>query len=178
MTRAGKSYGFPGLTATVDLTGDKEVSTNKLDPNAVTSDLVRVLFEAVGDYRIRVPGAANTSLCRASKAMCATAGNADALKRVHNIGNRVEAGTFSTVGIAIRGGWLFSINKEALASSVQTAVAVGAQKTAEGVMWSRLNNCPANLQSVGLPDVRPCTVHAAADDDRFNGSSPVCCTLP
>ncbi|MCY0853560.1 hypothetical protein [Cupriavidus sp. D39] len=129
-----------------------------MDPNAVVSDLVRVLFEAVGDDRIRVPGAENSSLCKASKAMCATAGNAEKLKRVDNIGDRVEAGTFSTVGIAIRGGWLFSINNEALASSIQTAVAVGARKTAEGVMWSHLNHCEATMESVGRPDSTSHTV--------------------
>lgn len=163
VSRAGKSYGFPGLAATVDLTGDKKVSTNKVDPNAVISDLVRVLFEAVGDDRIRVPGAENSSLCRASKAMCSSAYKdvkdiADKLQRVDNIGDRVEAGAFSSVGIAIRGGWLFSINNEALASSVQTAVAVGARKTAEGVMWTHVNHCDATLDSLGSPDTSSRTV--------------------
>lgn len=158
VSRAGKSYGFPGLAATVDLAGDKKVSTNKIDPNAVVSDLVRVLFEATGDDRIRVPGAKNSSLCRASASMCAGKDNTDKLKQVDNIGDRAEAGTFAAVGIAIRGGWLFSINNEALATSIQTAVAVGVRKTAEGVMWSRLQNCPANLAALASVDASPRTV--------------------
>ncbi|MCY1249604.1 hypothetical protein D9M72_631530 [compost metagenome] len=90
--------------------------------------------------------------------MCAGKDNTDKLKQVDNIGDRAEAGTFAAVGIAIRGGWLFSINNEALATSIQTAVAVGVRKTAEGVMWSRLQNCPANLAALASVDASPRTV--------------------
>lgn len=147
VTRAGKSYGFPGLAVAFDPAADKKVSTNKIDPNAVIPDLVRVLFEATGDSAIRVPGAKNSSLCQLTEkysvSLCAKDADAPILKKVDNLGDRVEAGTFATVGIAIRGGWLFSLNNEALATSLQTALAVSARKASEGAMWSRLTQCPA-----------------------------------
>lgn len=146
VTRAGKSYGFPGLAVAFDPAAEKKVSTNKIDPSAVISDLVRVLFEATGDSAIRVPGAKNSSLCRLtekySTSLCATEATASLLQKVDNLGDRVEAGTFATVGIAIRGGWLFSLNNEALAVSLQTAIAVSARKASEAAMWSRLTQCP------------------------------------
>jgi hypothetical protein len=156
VTRAGKSYGFPGLAVAFDLTAGKKVSTNKIDPNAVIPDLVRVLFEATGDSAIRVPGANNSSLCRLTEkysvSLCATAAQASLLKKVDNLGDRIEAGTFATVGIAIRGGWLFSLNNEALATSLQTALAVSARKASEGAMWSRLTQCPATAVAVAQGD--------------------------
>jgi len=156
VTRAGKSYGFPGLAVTFDPTADKKVSTNKIDPNAVIPDLVRVLFEATGDSVIRVPGAKNSSLCRLTEkysvSLCATDAQAPLLKKVDNLGDRIEAGTFATVGIAIRGGWLFSLNNEALATSLQTALAVSARKASEGAMWSRLTQCPATAVAAAQGD--------------------------
>jgi hypothetical protein len=47
----------------------------------------------------------------------------------------VEAGTAAAVGAAIRGGWLFSLDNETLASTLTTAAAVALGKGAEAATW-------------------------------------------
>jgi len=148
VTRAGKSYGFPGITATVDATADKKISTNKVAADDVVADLVRVVFEAGGDAAFKVPGARNSTLCDFDGRLCATDAEAAKLQTVNDTGDKVEAGATTAVGAAIRGGWLFSLNNEYLAKSITTAVAVGLRKSAEGIAWKTVQGtCPSNRAS-------------------------------
>ena len=146
VTRAGKSFGFPGVIVTVDPGADKKVSTNQIDTDAIIGDMVRVLFEATGDSINKVPGSKTSSLCKLTEKtaapLCATDTTAPVLQKVDGIADRVEAGAFSVTGMVIRGGWLFSLNNEALAKSIETGVSVAARKWAEKAIWSRLSRCP------------------------------------
>jgi hypothetical protein len=140
VTRAGKSYGFPGITATLDPVGSKKVSTNKINWDNILEDLVRVFVEAEGDALAQVPGAANSTMCK-EMGICQTTGDAK-IEQVDNIGDETEAATSSVVSAVIRGGWLFSLNNEALADSITTAVSVTLRKVAEEATWKIENGQP------------------------------------
>lgn len=142
-TRAGKSYGFAGINVDLDPAGEKKISIKGLELSPeVVSDLVRVFFEALGDYQFGVPGVAKSTACDHSY-LCGTTAEADKIAAVDEFADKVEAGTNSLIGIAIRGGWIISLNNEALASGVQTAISVYARKVAEKAAWSRkTNQCP------------------------------------
>lgn len=143
VTRAGASHSFSGLTVTLDVTKDNVLSANKLDPDVIAPDLVRVLIEALGDERSKVPGVKTSTLCAKRSARCATADEADKIQKVNDAGDRVEAGTAAAVGAAIRGGWLFSLNNETVASTLTTAAAVTLRKYAEAATWkSASRSCP------------------------------------
>jgi hypothetical protein len=136
VTRAGKSYGFPGVSAAIDLTAGKKISTNKINAEDIAEDLVRVLVEAAGDAADPVPGVANSTLCKELK-LCATDAQGAAIQIVDDIGDATEAGASAIVSQVVRGTWLFSLNNEALARSLTTGIAVGARKVAEAAAWHR-----------------------------------------
>lgn len=146
VTRAGKSYGFPGITATVDLTGQNKVSTNKIAADAVIDDLVRVFFEALGDAGVSVPAQPTATLCKLQPDRCPTAEggtpvpgvDAKLLKTLDTVGDRVEAGATTMIGGAVRGGWLFSLNNETVARVITTGGAVSMRKASEVAAWSYL----------------------------------------
>jgi hypothetical protein len=159
VTRGGKSYGFSGVEVTFDPFAEKKLSTNKIDKEAVIADLVRVFFEGLGDSELGVPAVKNSTACQ-NELLCAEETDADNLAKVESIADRVESGAMALTAIAIRGGWLFSLNNEALAKSIQTGVAVAFRKGAEKAAWSRLKKqCPTlagqpPYQSVQLRLVR------------------------
>jgi hypothetical protein len=146
VTRAGKSFAYPGVVVTFDSGADKKLSTNQVLPDAVISDLVRVVFEATGDSLFQVPGAKTSSLCKLTQpttaAFCADDTTALDLQKVDGAADRVEAGAYVVTGLVVRGGWFFSLNNEALASSIQTALSVLARKKTEYAVWSKLHRCP------------------------------------
>jgi hypothetical protein len=139
VTRAGKSYGFPGVTATLDPVGNQKVSTNKIKWNDILEDLVRVSVEAAGDSLAGVPGVANSTMCKEMN-NCVDPKNSDEAKlieQVNNVGDQTEAGASTLISTVVRGGWLFSLNNEALAEYISTGVSVGARKVAEEVVWKK-----------------------------------------
>jgi len=163
VTRAGKSIGFPGISATIDLFAEKKISANKIDEDAVIGDLVRVLVEGLGDVAARVPGAPNSTMCKVLEHYCDSRDPA-ILAKVNDAGDRTEAAVATATGIAIRGGWLFSLNNEAFAKWIQTGVSVTFRKGAEKVAWARLNTCPGTF--VGD---RYATVRLALKPDERSG---------
>jgi hypothetical protein len=136
VTRAGKSYGFPGVTATFDPTATKKISTNKLDTNSILEDLVRVSVEAAGDAKGPVPGVVNSTLCKELK-HCVQAADTDAVQRANDVGDTTEAASAQVVSIVVRGGWLFSLNNEAAAESLTVGISVAARKFAERVAYAQ-----------------------------------------
>lgn len=143
VTRAGKSYGFPGVSVAFDPTATKKVSTNKIAEEDIATDLVRVVLEAVGDELSRVPGVANSTLCRFDTRRCGSEVQAPLLAKVNDAGDRAEAAATGTVGTLIRGGWILSLNNEVLARTITVGAAVSLRKTAEAATWKRLQVCPA-----------------------------------
>jgi hypothetical protein len=145
VTRAGKSYGFPGVTATLDFTANKKISTNKVTMGDIPPDLVRVVMEAIGDQMFHVPGEKNSTLCEVrGGSSCSSDAIAKQLRIVNEVGDRVEAGTMSTIGAAVRGGWLASLNNEVLANTLTTAAAVTFRKVSEAGAWAATRQCAAN----------------------------------
>lgn len=144
VSRSGKSYGFPGVTGTIDLFAGRKVSTNKISANDTVTDVIRVLIEAMGDSAFGVPGVANSTYCKEAN-QCATEKQGDIIKSVDNAGDKAESASLGAIGVAIRGGWLISLNNDLLADSISTAGAVTARKLAEGATWSVLQHCPAVL---------------------------------
>jgi hypothetical protein len=144
VTRAGKSYSFPGISATISPSADKKISTDMFDEDAVIDHLVRVLGEAVGDSRSDVPGAVNSTLCKIIPARCPEEADLKRLQNVDNAGDRAEAAARYVASMAVRGGWLFALNNEALATSIETALSVAARKTTEAAVWS--NGDPGCVQ--------------------------------
>jgi len=140
VSRSGKSYGFPGITGTIDLLADRKVSTNKINANDTVTDVVRVAIEALGDSIFAVPGAANSTFCKETN-KCASSDQAKMIEAVDNAGDKAESATLSAIGIAIRGGWFISLNNDLLADSISTAGAVAARKLAEGAAWDLEQNC-------------------------------------
>lgn len=143
VTRAGASHGFSGVTFTLDVGKQDLLSATKLDANVLAPDLVRVVIEAIGDEASQVPGVKTSTLCTVRPSRCATSAENEAMKRVNDTGDRVEAGTSAAVGAAIRGGWFFSLNNETLASTITTGVAVSVRKAAEAATWKAASGaCP------------------------------------
>jgi hypothetical protein len=71
---------------------------------------------------------------------CVDAKNSDEAKlieQVNNVGDQTEAGTSSVISTAVRGGGFFSLNNEAIAEYISTAVSVAARKAAEEVVWKK-----------------------------------------
>ena len=154
VTRSGQSYAFSGITASIDPTAAKKVSfTGAKITSADVSDVVRVFVEATGDYWFAVPGVPKSTACQAGY-LCTPVSpspyspdqQAKDVAAVNETADKVETGTSSIVGIAIRGGWFFSLNNEDLAAAIQTALAVSARKIAEKAAWDRKeppSTCPA-----------------------------------
>lgn len=148
VTRAGAEYGFQKITGAIDLASDKKLTFTKIDWKAIPPDLVRVALEALGDEAARVPGAANSTMCKERPQWCKVEGEtseslAKKLALVDRAGNVTEAGTASLFGSAIRGGWLASLNNEVLADTLTAAAAVTLRKGAEAATWKAIDQCPA-----------------------------------
>jgi hypothetical protein len=158
VTRAGKSYGFPGITATIDPTAAKKISTNKINSSEIKEDLVRVLVEGAGDAAFDVPGVANSTLCTVLK-RCATDPQSQGIQQVNNVGDETEAATNEVVSELVRGTWLFSLNNEALANSITTFVAVGARKAAEAAAWRIENKDKCEETNAPVASYRSIHIH-------------------
>lgn len=156
VTRAGKSYGFPGITAQLTPFGNDAFSLDTPEWTPVIGDLVRVFMEANGDAIFAVPGAATSTACSRRQLLCGLPAQAKAISQVNEVGDRVEASARSLTSIAVRGGWLFSLNNEALATGIEMFVSVGARKVAEGAAWSRRNGGQCSTLRSG-PVHRPIT---------------------
>jgi hypothetical protein len=150
VTRAGKSYGFPGITATVDLVAGRKISTNKINVNDTVTDVIRVAAEGLGDIMYGVPGAANSTFCNevTRPGSCAV-GQEKVFSQVNTAGDKAESATLSAMGIAIRGSWFVSLNNDLLADSISTGVAVTARKAAEAAVWNVSQHCSAALSGRG-----------------------------
>lgn len=156
VTRAGSEYGFQVITGTIDITADKIFALTDIDWEAIPPDLVRVSLEALGDEAARVPGAANSTMCKVRPGWCSVPGDAAVvtkkLELVNRAGDVTEASVSSIFGAAVRGGWLASLNNEVLADTLTTAAAVTLRKGAEAAMWKAIDQCPARSETTVLPD--------------------------
>lgn len=141
--RNGNVWIFPGLAigATKQPGQSLAIEAGRLDSQHISADLTRVFLEAFFDAAFRVPAVQDAT---ALQIQWKTAGytyptfNADrapipldAFARVTRDALRAEAAVTSTVGKAVRGGSIFSIQNETYAATLETAAGVIAKKLVE-----------------------------------------------
>jgi hypothetical protein len=146
ITRDGSKLAFPGLEVSAAL-GSSEIETPKIDYIAVGSDLIRVLLQASFDSALRVPAVSNaTGLSDTipEPLRLRNAGGTDAYSfnvteeefgDIKTRSTQIEGVVSSGTGRLIRGLSLFSLNNEALATAIETAVGMAVSKPIEKVLW-------------------------------------------
>ncbi len=151
VSRGGEAHQFPAVEAKLSVGNSVDASVSDVDFVAVGSDLVRVLLHAVFDSHQGLPGvseATGVGICleRGSGGDCLKPGlvsnnpdqtNVDAteFELVENWAGKVEGTTSAGLGRVVRGASWLSLNNEALASLIETAVGVTLRKAAERFAW-------------------------------------------
>lgn len=148
VTRGGTKYSFPGVSINIDPLSDNILKVAEIDFTQVGSDVVRVFLEALGDQLAQLPADQNSTACKAinnkqfeqyknfecyeeSKHVV----NADQFVKVNEHANRAESLAATATGQVIRGVSWLSLNNEALAKIIETAVGVVTRKAMEKVAW-------------------------------------------
>jgi hypothetical protein len=141
VSRSGDKYQVPSVTVTVTPGANKAVNVSKVDFTAVGADVMRVFVEAVGDYWAQLPGVAGSSgvkmkLLRVyGQDPAKEQVDATQFKEVNDWSSSAETAAAGATGQLIRGiGWV-SLNNEALAKVIETAIGVAARKASEKVTW-------------------------------------------
>jgi hypothetical protein len=141
VTRGGKAYAFPDVDVTVTPLSGTPIAVSKIDLSAVGSDVIRVFLEAVGDQIARLPADPEATVCKEKGLECFDPTSKDAqltadqFTAVNTHANKVDTAVGGAIGKAIRGVSWISLNNEAIAKAVETAVAVTARKAAEKFIW-------------------------------------------
>lgn len=146
VTRDGSQLAFPGLEVSATL-GSSEIKTPEIDYVAVGSDLIRVLLQASFDSSLRVPAVSNATGLSDSipePLRLRNAGGTDEYSfnvteeefgDINTRSTQIEGVVSSGTGRLIRGVSIFSLNNEALATAIETAVGMGVRKPMEKVLW-------------------------------------------
>lgn len=143
VTRGGKSYQFPPLTATITPGGDELVSASELDYIVVGADLVRILMHAIADSHMRTPAVSNATGVKIPVAKgglevndpTITGVTGEEFELIETVSAAVEGTVSAAMGRLIRGISWVSLNNEALATVFESAFGVAARKGTERVMW-------------------------------------------
>jgi len=148
VTRGGTKYAFPGISINIDPLSDSVLKVAKIDFTQVGSDIVRVFLEALGDKLGQLPADQTSTACKAikndqfgeyPKFKCYVEAEqqvkADQFTKVNELANQAESLAATATGEALRGvNWL-SLNNEAIAKIIETAVGVIMRKATEKVAW-------------------------------------------
>ena len=152
VTRAGVEYGFPHITVSVDPLAEKEISVTEIDWNKVGAEVAKVYIEAVGDKLIGLPADPRSTACKINSTLCyseKTGGiSADDFASVGEHADKVDTLVSNAVGKAIRGGGWISLNNEAIASIIESAVGTAAKKVAEKVAYCTYSYMSENKNAV------------------------------
>lgn len=144
VTRGGTSYSFPSINVRVTPLGDHPFQATKVDYTAVGADMVRIFFEALGDSIAGLPSDPKSTACKSAHRLLPcfvehdpTMGNlsADAFGNVNQAADRAEGVLGMAAARAIRRISWFSLNNEALAELIDTALAVSIRKATEKLVW-------------------------------------------
>lgn len=158
VARDGSKYSFSGFSKT-----DGKLS---IDHNQIGADMIRIILEAMRDAFYPIPASKDSTLNQNKKKLEALKFNVDiyegdenpgewksggvlytynlnkgGFSKIETSGNKSEATVATAAGKAIRGGFIGSLNNEALAKSVETAIGVLARQTTERFEW-----CSASKQ--------------------------------
>jgi len=144
VTRAGATFMFPGISVTLDPKSNTPVALSKIDLVQIGSDMIRILIEGLGDGWSMIPGdPRSTGVAVAQLPRYEPPKNdkskylvtQDQFASINDWSNRVEGVVGSATGQAIRGISWISLNNEALAKMIETAVGVAARKGTERLAW-------------------------------------------
>jgi hypothetical protein len=152
VTRAGISVQYAGVGVSVGEDGKGLVAVSHPPSTEVAPQLVRVITEAMFDsVDPRVPGVANSTLCKAPKGTCVDEKDSAAIKQLDDYGNRTEALVSSSAGKLLRGVNVVALNNEAVAKSLETFAGVTARKWLEKALWKRYEkNCLSPLPTASV----------------------------
>ena len=186
VTRGGQAYQFPGIEASLSL-GNSKINTTKVDYVVVGTDLIRVLLHAVYDASHGLPALSNSTGANWPEGLedyklsVHDPENPDSLPTwvdvqefdlIETRSAQVEGVTSAAVGRLIRGISVISLNNEAIATAIETAVGVALRKQTERLLWCfyscGLNEPPSN----GLGDVTNVEEKEIKITLRFNGFQP------
>ncbi len=156
VSRGGQSFAMPVLETSLTL-GTSEFTRPELDYIAVGRDLIRVLLHAVFDAEMRLPAVSTATGAKdpcnpPSKISVAppppaapacplevndptTNVDDEEFGRIETAAATWEGVTSAGVGRLIRGASFFSLNNEALATAIETAVGMAVRKPIEKVYW-------------------------------------------
>lgn len=168
VTRAGATYAFPGITVTIDPKSNTPVALSKIDLAEVGGDMMRVLIEGLGDGWAMIPGdpkATGVTQKLLSRYAPPAGGEPgvceEQFTKVNDWANRAEGIVGSATAQAIRGISWISLNNEALAKMIETAVGVAARKGTEKLAWCVYACSPkvcASTEVLGDLTVNPATL--------------------
>ena len=158
VTRGGQKIAFPAIEASFALgSSDKEISD--IDYVAVGSDLIRVLLHAIYDANMRLPAVEGATGLTAPidplvlNDPSVTHVDEENFERVQTRASQVEGVVSAGTGRLVRGVSFLSLNNEALATAIETAVGLAVRKQIEKVVWCwyacRLDKPNANGVSIG-----------------------------
>lgn len=140
VTRGGQKLAFPAVEASFTL-GSSEYTRTDVDFVAVGSDLIRVLLHAVYDSDMQLPAVSNATGITAPLEPLSendpTITNVDPaeFEKVQTRATQVEAVVSAGIGRVIRGISFLSLNNEALATAIETAIGLAVRKQIEKVVW-------------------------------------------
>jgi len=158
VTRAGTSIQFSGVSVSIGDNGKLSPTATHLSSTVIAPQLAEVFWEAVFDsLPPYVPAAANSTACvkglyPSPSELCMTtttsAADKDKIDTVDSDATKAQSAATAAASYIIRGGWLFSLNNEAVAQAVETSVGEIARKATEKLVWSELTKCAGRVQSI------------------------------
>jgi hypothetical protein len=137
VTRGGQAVRFPAVELSATL-GESKVSASSVDYVAVGSDLIRVFLHAIFDAKMRLPAVSNATGAGIPGGLVVNDGTLvreSEFERIETLASQVEGVAAAGTGRLLRGVSIFSLNNEALASALETAVGVAIRKQAEKAAW-------------------------------------------
>jgi hypothetical protein len=141
VTRGGKKIAFPDVDFTFTPFSENAFTVSKIDLVAVAADVIRVSIEAMGDSIAQLPGTKASTGCRSPHHLldCYDPANytvtAEQFASVNKDAAAAESMVGGITGKLIRGISWASLNNEAIARTVETALGVAARKAAEKLSW-------------------------------------------
>jgi hypothetical protein len=155
--RAGENFKWPTVEVRINPSAEKVVSWGDIDLKAIGAQLLRVFLEAVFDAQLGVPGAPSaTGVGLPAEYRLPTFEPVDAnqagvtlaeFNSLNDWSGRAEGIAGSGIGQLIRGiGWI-SLNNEALASLIETAVGVTVRKLVEAALWERYQDDAPDVEN-------------------------------
>jgi len=158
VTRAGTSVQFSGISISIGDNGKLSPTATHLSSTVIAPQLAEVFWEAVFDsFPPYVPASSTSTACVAelypsSSSLCMDANypkaDKDKVDTVDADATKAQSAAAAAASYIIRGGWLLSLNNEAVAQAVETSVGEIARKTTEKLVWNELNQCTARVGAI------------------------------